>query len=314
MLLISMLAGCRLSHDDFLALQEQLRDTASAETSEEDTSQEEEPSEEDTSQEEEASEEDPENIKYIFMGEDDYLNLSRNGDPFQSPPWSFSFRLTKDIIQEGRLYSLFTIDNQSILMRYSNSLLETDQSTIEIITCPRPNSENICQINNIEREVETSFVAGDRITISVGEQNEANVSEIKVYQQGTPLGQIGDFKSTISGTNDMSFGRPVTNLNQVFEGDITDEDILAGGGWNAGIDSLILFDTHLTAIQVQSMIVAEGQNRILNFLTSPQNSEIDISFWTLGEDIAPWISDAIGDRDGETIGNTYVYKSHDSEE
>ena len=197
---VFILIGCLLSYEEYDNLQKELLDTSYFE---------------DTSVQEESIVEDPESSKYIYLGEDDCLSLSRNADPFVSPPWSFSFRLTKELIQENKLYSLFSVDNQSILMQYSNEGRAGNTSYIGITICPNISSGNICDTKYLERPLTTSFAEGDRITISVGEQNSELVSPITIYQQGTPIAGIEDFRSTFTATTTLSFGCPVNDLQDI---------------------------------------------------------------------------------------------------
>ena len=287
---IFMLIGCLLSFEEYDSLQKELLDTAYFE---------------DTS--EQGSTESP---KYIYLGEDTCLGLSRNNAPFHAPPWSFSFRVTKDQIEENRVYSLFSTESHSILMKYSNEGEVDNSSYLGITVCPHQEVE-VCYRTYLERPLPTYFEAGDRITISVGAENAEGVSPIRIYQQDSAIAEIADFQAPRMETSELSFGCRVNDLPDIFGTALSEENSDLMGTWKAGVDSLILFDKELDDTHIQSIIEDEDNNSLSFFLKELSNEGIDISYWNLGEDIPPDVIDSIGDRDGKVQGEDYSFRNHD---
>lgn len=270
MLFLYTLAGCRINHNEYLDLQDQLRDTAN--------------DIEDTSEAFEMS-----NTKYALFEPNGCIEFEQTKCALNDSSWSFSFRFAKDMVAQGMLYNMFQVDDTRILL-----YLDTPNSYL--LFCDPVEVEGLGTIDDFCTQIDITFQTApapyDRITISLSSQG-----NMLVYHNDGLASEPANVENKFPQTGSLSFGCPARSEQNIFQ----DSTI----SWIGGIDSLFLFHQALPADEVQSLYEAESTSNIWEHF----NWETVDSYWNLGEDPDNTIIDHIGDNNG-TSNPLVVFRDH----
>ena len=276
MFFISMLAGCRLSHDDFLELQERLRDTSHLE----DTS---EPTEDDTSDIEEEDTfvpDEPTQIvstDYAVFRDEGCITFEAEETALTSSAWGFSFRLTKEMFTEGKTITMFQVGDAYISLLLEQSLGKIFFcNPLEIIGNESTPSCNVIVLSFEDRVLEPM----DRLTLSFKSDNAFNL-----FHNKEQIESEGE-SSNLFVSGQTSFGCPPASGAEI------------SSSWEGGIDSLFLFNRHINSEEVQAIVDAE-LNDELGVIIDSRNTNFIESFWNLGEDEGQNVIDSVGGNHGQ---------------
>ncbi len=276
-----MLAGCMLSHDEFLELQQRLRDTSDLEDSSA-------PTEEETSEVEEedssapASEETTQgSTSYALFQDGGCIQFGSENTALTSSSWGFSFRLTEELFTESKPLNMFQVGDSRIVL-----LTEGFHGFIFFCSPVERRDlglEDFCHQMEIDFGTR-SLAPQDRLTLSFKSEQ-----KLELFHNAESIA-LTEHSSNFFWEGEVSFGCSPSSQTDLFS------------SWEGGIDSLILFNRHVNALEVRAVIDAELNNDLETIMDS-ENSNFFESYWNLGEDEDGKVLDSIGENHGQSNGN-----------